>query len=370
MTNRMVMAYLGAAFLTLCAGAATADDQPVGSWAWGIYGGAYIPEPNQLDTGATGGFRIGYRAAEHAALSGSLGYTKLQGSTGSGAAKIKGDLQAILLDFDAWYIFRPDSRFSFTVGAGPGYVWDDGSMENNAGNNLKAGHVTDDSITANVAFGPIIKLGKSANLRLLTRFRYIDQRDNNDVDREITLGLMFPLGERKAAAPPPVVAAAPPPPPKPAPPPPPAKCADGDNDGVCDAVDQCPNTPAGKRVDSVGCDCDYTLHLNFAINSAELSASDKESLDTLAATMNNPKLHFVAGKISGYTDSTGSDAYNLSLSKKRADSVANYLKSKGVQLGDRFETQGYGKANPIASNDTADGRSQNRRVVIERTDCK
>jgi outer membrane protein OmpA-like peptidoglycan-associated protein len=367
MQNRMLLAFLGTAFFSVCAGVAAAAETEVGGWAWGIYGGAYIPEPDQLDTGPTGGFRIGYRGSEHTALSGSLGYTKLDGSTGSGATKIKGDLEAILLDFDVWYIFRPEKTFSFTIGVGPGYVWNDGSIDNNLNLNIDRNHTTDDSLTANAAFGPIIKISENWNLRLLTRFRYIDERQNNDVDKEITLGLMHPLGQKKAA---PVVAAAPPPPaPKPPPPPPPAKCPDSDNDGVCDAVDQCPNTPPGKRVGPAGCDCDYTLHLHFAVNSAELSATDKADLDQLATLLKNPKLGFVAGKINGYTDSTGTDAYNLGLSKRRADSVANYLKSQGVTLGERFETNGYGEADPVASNDTADGRSQNRRVVIQRTDC-
>lgn len=172
------------------------------------------------------------------------------------------------------------------------------------------------------------------------------------------------------------VAAAPPPAPAPAPAPAvaaapaaPVKCPDADRDGVCDADDACPNTPPGKRVDTAGCDCDYTLQTHFATNSAELTAADKASLDQLADTLNSQKLKFVSGEIDGYTDSTGSDAYNLGLSKRRADAVAQYLNGKGVTTGQRFGTRGYGEASPIADNGTADGRAQNRRVVIRRTDC-
>ena len=366
MQNRMLLAFLGAAFACVFTAAAFADDEPVGGWVWGIYGGAYIPDPNEFDTGPVGGMRLGYRTGDHTGISASLGYATVEGETGSGPLKIKGDVDAWLLDFNVWYIFRPEKRLSLTVGAGPGWAWNDGSLTNNAGNSVDKGHITDDSITANVAFGPILKLGKSANLRLLTRFRYIDERGSgNDVDREITLGLMFPLGEKKAA-PAPVVAAAPPPP-APKPPPPPAKCPDGDNDGVCDAADQCPDTPAGKRVGPSGCDCDFTMHLQFAVNSAELSTSDKAQLDDVGALLKNPKLGFVNAEINGYTDSTGSDAYNMGLSQRRADSVASYLKSKGATQS--FTVKGYGESDPVASNDTADGRAQNRRVVIRRTDC-
>jgi len=57
------------------------------------------------------------------------------------------------------------------------------------------------------------------------------------------------------------------------------------------------------------------------------------------------------------------------LSKERAEAVANYLKSKGVVLGDRFTTKGFGAADPIADNSTEEGRAKNRRVTIRRTDC-
>jgi outer membrane protein OmpA-like peptidoglycan-associated protein len=149
----------------------------------------------------------------------------------------------------------------------------------------------------------------------------------------------------------------------------PAKCPDADHDGVCDADDQCPNTPAGKRVGPGGCDCDYTLRTHFAFNSAELTAADKAELDQLVPVLTNPKLHFIAGEIDGYTDNIGKPEYNLALSKRRADAVANYLKSKGVQLGDRFVTQGFGETKPIADNKTEEGRAQNRRATIHRTDC-
>nr|WP_315151135.1 OmpA family protein [uncultured Flavobacterium sp.] len=66
-------------------------------------------------------------------------------------------------------------------------------------------------------------------------------------------------------------------------------------------------------------------------------------------------------EIYGYTDSTGSPAFNLTLSEKRAESVKNYLISKGL-VASRFKTTGLGIEQPIATNDTPEGRSQNRRV--------
>ena len=65
----------------------------------------------------------------------------------------------------------------------------------------------------------------------------------------------------------------------------------------------------------------------------------------------------------GYTDSTGSQEYNLGLSKERAGSVANYLATQNVN-SERFTTEGYGEAQPVATNDTAAGRAHNRRVEV------
>ncbi len=159
----------------------------------------------------------------------------------------------------------------------------------------------------------------------------------------------------------------------------PAKCADGDMDGVCDSDDQCPETKAGgrasplpslgRRIGPSGCDCDYTLQTHFASDSAELVDEDKAELDRLAEVLKNPNLHFIAGSVDGYTDDAGDDAYNKTLSKQRADAVAEYLTSKGVQMGDRLVTQGLGEENPIADNTTEEGRAQNRRATIRRTDC-
>ncbi len=146
------------------------------------------------------------------------------------------------------------------------------------------------------------------------------------------------------------------------------QCADADNDGVCDADDICPGTQAGTRVDAIGCSCKYVLTLEFAFDSAKLSEHDMEQLDRLVPVLTNPKAGNMRGVIDGYTDSVGSDAYNLKLSQRRAEAVADYLASKGVS--GKFTTNGYGEANPVASNDTADGRAQNRRIELQRTDCK
>ena len=67
--------------------------------------------------------------------------------------------------------------------------------------------------------------------------------------------------------------------------------------------------------------------------------------------------------VAGHTDSVGKDEYNLGLSQRRAQAVTNYFKSKGL-AANRFTTKWYGEKNPVASNDTPDGRAKNRRVNV------
>ena len=81
------------------------------------------------------------------------------------------------------------------------------------------------------------------------------------------------------------------------------------------------------------------------------------------------RLKFVEGTVEGHTDSEGDADYNLQLSERRAQAVADYLEAKGVAVG-RLTAKGIGESQPMADNDTAEGRAQNRRVVLRRTDCE
>jgi OOP family OmpA-OmpF porin len=70
----------------------------------------------------------------------------------------------------------------------------------------------------------------------------------------------------------------------------------------------------------------------------------------------------------GHTDSIGSDAYNQKLSDRRTATVREYLIAQGIAEG-RMEPKGFGESQPVADNKTAEGRAENRRVVLRRTDC-
>lgn len=146
----------------------------------------------------------------------------------------------------------------------------------------------------------------------------------------------------------------------------PSPPADGDGDGVSDDVDRCPDTPTGVRVGEHGCTCEVSVQLQYELDSAELSADDKVRLDAVAEQLR--ALHFESGEVGGYADSTGDEAYNLELSKRRAQSALDYLAANGIAPG-RMTAVGYGEANPIADNSTPEGRALNRRAVYRRTDC-
>lgn len=103
-------------------------------------------------------------------------------------------------------------------------------------------------------------------------------------------------------------------------------------------------------------------NITFKTDSADINSSFYSVLNSVAKVLNKYSNSTVM--VSGHTDSTGSAEYNLNLSRERANSVASYLQGQGVKSS-RFEVLGLGSSNPIASNDTANGRAQNRRVEIK-----
>ncbi len=102
--------------------------------------------------------------------------------------------------------------------------------------------------------------------------------------------------------------------------------------------------------------------ITFATDSATIDPQFRPTLDRVGEVLGQYEQTYV--DIYGHTDSTGSDAYNQTLSERRARSVADYLSTHGVRSV-RIATRGFGKTQPIASNDTEEGRAANRRVEIK-----
>jgi outer membrane protein OmpA-like peptidoglycan-associated protein len=99
----------------------------------------------------------------------------------------------------------------------------------------------------------------------------------------------------------------------------------------------------------------------FPFNSTEILPDGKQNLQQLASSLDKyPNSDIL---IVGHTDSVGTDAYNMDLSQRRAQAASAYLQSLGVPAS-RLQTAGRGEAEPIASNDTDEGRQRNRRVEI------
>jgi outer membrane protein OmpA-like peptidoglycan-associated protein/opacity protein-like surface antigen len=168
-----------------------------------------------------------------------------------------------------------------------------------------------------------------------------------------------------------------------APPPP-----DTDGDGVIDDLDMCPGTPAGTPVNDKGCplppppppckipqpgervslagcgtgDIIVLRGVNFDFDKASLTANAKSILDNVGDELvANPQINV---EIGGHTDSRGSDEYNQQLSEHRAASVVQYLVGRGVD-SQRMTSAGYGETQPVADNDTDEGRELNRRVELK-----
>lgn len=161
-----------------------------------------------------------------------------------------------------------------------------------------------------------------------------------------------------------------------------AQDTDADGDGVFDRRDTCPNTPANTPVNVSGCPQrtypqapaetppppqDETIVLSdmgdvlFAFDSAELTPAARDQLASIANRLVGASL--VGVRVVGHTDSVGSDSYNQGLSENRARSVAEFLSSQGVPA-DKLTTEGMGERQPVADNDSDEGRAKNRRVEI------
>lgn len=149
---------------------------------------------------------------------------------------------------------------------------------------------------------------------------------------------------------------------------------DSDGDGVFDGIDLCPATAADLRVDQFGCPIQVTetetelfdtgmirRQIRFATGRWEIQPVSFPVLDDVGrALLQWPDLDI---EIGGHADATGDDAANMNLSYRRAQSVLEYLTARFPRLrGERFTVKGYGETLPIATNDTPEGRAQNRRV--------
>lgn len=180
-------------------------------------------------------------------------------------------------------------------------------------------------------------------------------------------------------------------------------CPDSDGDGVTDADDKCPNTPKGWKVDAKGCPLDQDNDgvadaedecptvagpkenkgcpikektaeeleaermkvdpVYFDVNKANFISAEKVKIDKLVGLLKENSNYKV--NISGHADSQGADAYNMTLSKNRINSVVRAITSAGIKKNRIASQNPQGETKPAATNDTPEGRALNRRVEFE-----
>lgn len=398
---------LGVAVLVM-AGNALADDEVLktgvfqqGWYVAPMFSYTKVDKERQTDNGIGGMLVLGHRS-DIAAIELAGVYTRL----GSGGAKLTGGELSLVVGpfFEQSFL----ARFFGVVGFG--------LLEEKGLPGLK--QKSSSSIIGEAGLGymqPFELFGFRLNARTEARYRYDYQQPPqpadavaNFQDLVFNLGLQIPLSSEPEPAPKPETVAV-------VPPVAPAdadndgvpddrdKCPgtpagatvdesgcerDSDGDGVVDRLDQCPDTPAGTQVDEKGCPLPppckspapgeavdlkgcgtgdkIVLHgVNFEFDKSRLRPDAKLILNQVAdALLAAPTIRI---EIGGHTDGRGSADYNQKLSQRRAQAVADYLVSRGVEAG-RMTAQGYGMSQPVASNDTDEGREQNRRVELKIVD--
>jgi len=140
---------------------------------------------------------------------------------------------------------------------------------------------------------------------------------------------------------------------------------DSDGDGVNDCNDKCPGSAAGQTIGADGCPVKLTIDLkgvNFDFDKDTLRPDAVVILDEAVAVLAKyPELRV---EVAGHTDSKGKDDYNQNLSERRAKTVYDYLTSKGIDASRLVGPNGYGEARPIDTNETDEGRANNRRTEL------
>jgi OOP family OmpA-OmpF porin len=250
-------------------------------------------------------------------------------------------------------------RFRRGDGASPFVLIGGGVLRND----LLPDTAKDNDAFSNVGLGFVTGgLGKS-EIRLRGEARYVRDRfelgnEGGKNDRRIALGVQIPLGKRTVEVEREVVRE------RVVRETVPAQIVDSDSDGVPDQTDQCPGTLAGLATDNRGCAATSPQALRlegvtFELNSAQLTSGAMATLRSVAEALKGEAN--LRAEIAGHTDSSGADEYNLRLSQQRADAVLVYLASQGIDRS-RLLARGYGEGQPVASNDSVDGRDRNRRV--------
>lgn len=331
---------MAAAALGICLGSTSAwAENTVGLHLYGVDS----DNIRNTEDGLGVRFNYGWGQHDHLRWEVQLGWAALETGSGNGT-----DFYQTQLGLDLSWRFFDNNQWQPYLLVGLGAVYDD----------IAPDSLDDTSPFINAGLGLLSAPINSNNMRLRFDARYVNSDFLDGVDDiHYGLGLEIPLWQERVvervvetvvykevevAAPAPV---------------------DSDNDGIVDANDECPATLAGAEVDAHGCAVDKQVivlnGIQFASSSDRLLSNSYVQLDDVARAMHaQPSMRV---EIAGHTDSSGGAAMNQNLSERRAEMVRTYLLSQGVPAT-RMEARGYGENSPVTSNDTAEGRAQNRRV--------
>ena len=304
-----------------------------------LIGGVYTEGNLDLDRNyANAGLSLGFNQFDSFIDQVELGFLRSIEDVGYTGTNDDTGVTRIFTNLIKEYPLTADASLYTLVGAGV-EVFDDEANGN------------EDGLFGN--YGAGIKYKVAEELSLKFDVRHVIEADHGDNNLLYTLGFAVPFGEVAKAAP--VVE-------KPAPvetPAPVAAPKDTDGDGVIDNLDECPDTMKGAKVDTVGCMTLINLNINFDTDKSVIKDSYNSRIAEFAKMMKaNPKLK---ASIEAHTDSVGSNAYNQKLSERRAASTVKALTDLGVD-STKIKAVGFGETRPVASNETVEGRAENRRV--------
>ena len=363
--------------LALLSASSAGAGQPEGSWyiAPGIHA-MWMDDQRNVDDDWAADLAFGKAINKYWNIEADAWYGKFDGAGNN-------DLEVTSLGVNALAVFYRESRISPFILIGGGAQEDNPDLTSNSTNpylDLGAGVLITLSHSSDCSRGLILR----ADIR--GRNDFVGGQEDRLVDYMAGLNLQFYWGGQRCVHE--EEKALPPPPPPPAP-------LDSDGDGVTDNLDRCPGTPAGAHVDAVGCEldtdgdgvvdskdkcpatpkgdrvdvygCSLTrkLEVFFDNDSSKLRAESFKDLDLAVNFLK--AVPSATGVIEGHTDSSGSETYNQRLSEERAKAVRDYIVAAGIDPA-RLEARGLGESQPVADNATAEGRAQNRRVVLRRTD--
>jgi len=346
--------------------AVAVEDEPGDKYVSLFISGIKADDDRLADDGFVGaGVTLGKIMHERWNLEGEFGFLNIGGDSSAGGL----NQDQIYLNVNALNVYNRNGSVQPYLLAGLGYVKTstyDESDRNNFQGNLGIG-----------ALVPVF----SDRTRVRTELLYRWENDDIDYgDWVLNIGFVFPFGKKEEPVVVPVAV-------EPAPvdsdadgvpdsidrcPATPANTLvdeygcelDSDGDGVVDRLDECPDTPVGEDVDTVGCPFPKIIDLpgvSFRSNSDMLLDGANTTLNEAAQTLiDNPEL---VVEVAGHTDGDGDATYNEKLSLRRAEAVRDYLVEVGVDPS-HVSARGYGEAEPIADNTTAEGKSRNRRVEL------